>query len=301
MKHFLFTSLLLACVVTRTALGAEPCPPEGYTKTRLLEIKQSGFKVKDSVKRNALAIALMSCVGEPDPEIRDGVVFEGIAGWMREQTLDVETIDVLYDSLLVLIAGEDDKRGFQQPFAALILSEVARTDRVEDSFSTARRAEIVEVATRYLRLVRDYRGFSDSEGWRHGVAHGADLVLQLVLNENINSEQVSHLMNAVATQISPPGETFYIYGEPGRLARAVFYAHRRAVLPEANWQNWFDTISDPTPLENWNNAYSDRAGLARRHNTLAFLAALNVYASAGDDAQSKALATLTMSAIKRVL
>ena len=32
--------------------------------------------------------------------------------------------------------------------------------------------------------VRDYRGFDAKQGWRHGVAHGADLLLQLSRNRH---------------------------------------------------------------------------------------------------------------------
>ena len=48
------------------------------------------------------------------------------------------------------------------------------------------------------------------------MAHGADLALQLVLNEAINAEQIKVLLAAVSSQLSPVGETFYIYGEPGK-------------------------------------------------------------------------------------
>jgi hypothetical protein len=295
--------LLLAIggIFLHSAFATDTCPPPGYTELQLLEIKQLGFKVEDAAQRNEVAISLLQCIGHPDPHIRDGIVYEGIATWLRGNELSPETIDSLYDRLLPLIKDENDKNGFQQPFAALILSEVARTDRIGDTFSLDKRAEIVEVAAKYLSQVKDYRGFSETEGWRHGVAHGADLVLQLVLNKNINAEQVASLLAAVSVQVSPPGEVFYIYGEPARLARAVFYAQRRAVLDESSWKAWLDEIADPRPLQNWNNAYSSQQGLAKRHNTLTFLQALFLYANSSGDEQGKVFAEQVMSAITQIL
>jgi hypothetical protein len=51
--------------------------------------------------------------------------------------------------------------------------------------------------------VRDYRGFDTAEGWRHGVAHGADLALQLVLNPAVDKPQIERLLAAVGRQVAP--------------------------------------------------------------------------------------------------
>jgi hypothetical protein len=283
------------------AHSGDPCPPAGYTTQQLLEIKQAGFEVDSDEQRNALAIALMACLAEPDPAIRDGVVFEGTALWLRNKKLSTETIDVLYADLLSQLASDSDPNGFQQPFAALLLSEVARTDRVDETFNPERRDELVQAAAGYLAAVRDYRGYSETEGWRHGVAHGADLVLQLVLNPNTGAEQQRQLLAAVAAQVSPAGEVFYIYGESARLARAVFYAHRGGLLNEAEWTDWFAAIADPAPLDAWGSSFSSQSGLAKRHNTLAFLLAMHLNASASEGEQAEALAAMVMQAIGRVL
>lgn len=45
--------------------------------------------------------------------------------------------------------------------------------------SAEEREDMVRAAALFLAKVTDYRAFSDTEGFRHAVAHGADLVLQL--------------------------------------------------------------------------------------------------------------------------
>jgi hypothetical protein len=203
--------------------------------------------------------------------------------------------------LLVQLGDAGDTQGFQQPFAALVLSEVARTDRIDPWMTPAMRSELVTAAATYLAGVRDYRGFSETGGWRHGVAHGSDLVLQLVLNPNVDAGQIEMLMNAVKVQVAPPGAVFYVYGEPGRLARAVFYAYARGALDEAVWTAWFDRVSNPAPLADWNGAFTSQAGLAKRHNTLGFLMAMHLNAGFGEGEQAEQLDALVMQAITRVL
>ncbi len=294
--------LVLVCVFAVLTLmplrapAADECPPAGYDKAQLLELAKAGFLIEDAAQRNALALGLLACLSDPDPAIRDGVSFTALATWLRGKDLPPETISASYANLLVQIASTADANGFQQPFAALVLSEVARTDRIDNTFTPAMRKELVEVAARYLASVSDYRGFSATEGWRHGVAHGSDLVLQLVLNPNINAAQIEWLMWAVLTQIAPKGEVFYMYGEPGRLARAVFYAWARESAGPAFWSDWFAGIASPQPWKNWEEASESQAGLARRHNIMAFLLAMHFNATTAGK-QAEVLDVLVLKAL----
>lgn len=276
------------------------CPPAGYDKAQLQAPRQQQFAIPDASRRNALAIELLDCTSSPDPELRDGVAFEGLSTWLRGEALSEQTIDSLYEGLLGQLRGPEDAGGFRKPFAALILAEVARTDRVKPRFSAERREELAGIAARYLREVDDFRGFSEQEGWRHGVAHGADLALQLVLNPNVGADQVRQLLDAVGSQVAPAGAVFYRYGEPDRLARAAFYAHRRDGMDTAEWTAWLEGIAAPSPFADWSHAYRSQAGLARRHNTLAFLNSLLVRAVAANDPQGEELAGLVIQAIQLV-
>jgi hypothetical protein len=292
-------TLLLAGAMVQASAHAQ-CPAPDQTRNDLLNLRLGGFAIEDDALRDQVAIGLLACTGDPDPAIRDGVVYEGLAAWLRGRQLSGDAVMTLRSALVDQLQTADDPEGFRKPFAALVLSEVARSDRVEPLFTSGQREELVTAAAVYLRGVSDYRGFSESEGWRHGVAHGADLVLQLVLNPNIDAAQTLRLLEAVATQVAPPGEVFYIYGEPNRLSRAVFHAQRRGDLSPADWAEWLMGIVDPGPLGSWNDAWATQAGLARRHNTLAFLQALYLSASSAGDPQSHALATQVMEALARV-
>jgi hypothetical protein len=298
----IYIALIATAVLVPFAVKANAtCPPEGYTNNQLLELRRVGFAVADSEKRNTLALGLINCVSEPDPDIRDGVAFEGISTWLRANDLSAETIGLLYTGLLKQIVSTDDAKGFQQPFAALILSEVARTDRIDPWLSALQRAELVDVAAEYLGGVTDYRGFSETQGWRHGVAHGSDLVLQLALNSKITAEQILILAGAIANQVAPAGAVFYIYGEPGRLARALFYLHMQGKLEASAWEQWFEKISSPAPFDSWGETYSSQAGLAKRHNTLAFLQALHFITVAARGERAAELGEITLSTLETVV
>ncbi len=280
--------------------SAAVCPPVDYPIDSLLELRAAGFELADETQRNDLARHLLACVADPDPRLRDQVAFEGISTWLRGGQLSPETRQVLYSGLLLQLQAAPDREGFRQPFAALLLSEVARMDRLQPVLDADQRDLLVTAAAGYLSGVRDYRGFSASEGWRHGVAHGADLALQLVLNPQVDRGQLQILLRAVATQVAPQGEVFYIYGEPARLARVVYYAHQRGLLDDVYWQEWFAAVSGPGALPDWSEAFNSQAGLARRHNTLAFLLAMHLNATAADDAAAAGLDELVMEALQKL-
>jgi hypothetical protein len=259
---------LLAC-----GLAGAACPPGTSTKLALQILKQVEWKVADDNARQALALALLDCLASPDPELRDGVAFDAIAHWARAKALTPATLQSIRAALLPRLLPDADSNGFAQPFAALTLAEVVRADRVQPFLSDAERAELVAAATTYLTTLADYRGFDASEGWRHGVAHGADLLLQLSLNLALERAQLDALLAAVASQVMPATGHFYIYGEGERLMAPVFYVGRRGALSSAEWSAWFARLEARRPRP----GRPTPASLAANHDLAAFL--LPLYAS----------------------
>lgn len=287
--------LLLLALLAAPAYAA--CPPEGKSRESLQGLKVLKFTVPDPVERQALANGLLDCLGDPDPTLRDGIAYEALTQWMRADQLDVDGLRALRDRLYAMLAT-DDATGFARPFAALTLSEIARTDRIKPWMSAEERTAMVDAAGRYLESVRDYRGFDATEGWRHGVAHGADWLMQLALNPVLDRAQLDRILAAVATQVVPEASHAYVFGEPGRLARPILYAAKRGLYSQAEWQAWFTTLVPK--LGDASKAYNDAAWLARRHDLMAFLMSVYLEADQTDDAQLKLLKPAVVAALKTV-
>ena len=273
--------LVLLLSIPGMAVASPTCPPEGWSTDSLRGLKAAGFVVADGERRQRLALALAPCLADPDPSLRDGIAFEAYSTWLRAGSLDQATRLELLQQLLPAIApGQADAGGFQQPFSALVLAELARADRKSPYLSPAQRQVLVEAAASYLESVRDYRGYDPQAGWRHGVAHGSDLLMQLALNEALTKAQLDRILRAVSLQVAPPGDHFYVYGESERLARPVLFVAMRGLHSPEEWTAWFGQVASPAPLSGWDQAYQSNAGLARRHNTRAFL--LLVYSEIRD-------------------
>jgi hypothetical protein len=285
------------CLCTVMALSAcsngvpnrtTACQSSGVTLEEMKAAKAAGFEAQSAIEKTRMATALAHCLGHPDPTIRDGLAYEGLTTLLRSGTLANDDVRALRDQLLPMTAN-NDANGFAAPFAALVLSEVARTDRVESYLTEAEIDQLVGAAITYVSDVQDYRGFSDIDGWRHGVAHGADWLMQLSLNSALTKDQADRILDTARVQIPAASGHAYIHGEPGRLARPVIFVAMRGEMSEQDWTDWLTPLVDPAPMETWGDAFKSEVGLARLHDVKAFLQALYVGANNSSNTDVKAL------------
>ncbi|QQP98586.1 DUF2785 domain-containing protein [Lysobacter enzymogenes] len=273
-----------------------PCPPAGYDAASLAALKARRFALPDPAAQRALAQGLLACLSDPDPELRDGTAFEALSQWLRAGDFDAATLRGLRDALYARLDGADGD-GFGKPFAALVLSEIARTDRIAPWMDARERAAMLERAAAYLESVRDYRGYEARAGWRHGVAHGADWLLQLSLNPALEPAQQQRIVVAIATQAVPASGHAYVFGEPERLARPLLSAAARAGWAEKRWQDFFAALGAKVGALD----RSDYAGwLGRRHDLRAFLLQVHWLAGRSEDARVRALGAAAEAALKRL-
>lgn len=165
-----------------------------------------------------------------------------------------------------------------------MLAEVARSDRIKPHLSAAERTELVQAAAQYLSTVRDYRGYDEKQGWRHAVAHAADLMMELALNPALGKKDQQLILSAVAALLSgasahSPAQ-FFQYAEGERLAVPVFNLAGRADLDAAEWDAWFSALATK-PSE---GGEMGPARLAHRHNLRSFLMTLYISLSESKNA-----------------
>ena len=241
--------------------------------------------------------ALADCLGDPDPAVRDDFAYMLWSEGLRARQLTAPQMRVALRRLTAAMAAQEDELGFRRPFAALALSEIARTDRIAPWLTDAELHALAEAGSAYLSGVTDYRGFEEGEGWRHGVAHGADLMLQLALNPRLTRADADLLLSAIASQVVPGEPVFYHYGEPGRLARPLLFLARRADIDLSAWSAWFEALAAGKAKRLQPPLDSD-AKLAAVHNSTAFAQAVYVSAAESQDPQIARLAPLAAGLLR---
>lgn len=287
----LLAALALAACATAPALAQSACPPAGYDRSGLEALKAADFEIADEREREAFALGITACLASPDPALRDGIAFEALSHMLRARQLGVSTQSALVNDLLPRLT-KDDPLGFERPFAALVLSELVRAERLNSHFTDDMRADVLDRSIGYFTAIRDYRGFDEVEGWRHGVAHGSDLMLQLALNESYGHDDLLRIRDAIATQVAPEAH-FYIYGEPERMAYPIIFIARRGLISEAEWTEYFVRF-----MRQRDDTFSSQSGLAWRNNVNAFLSVIYLNARLSETVDDDALLPGVEAAIR---
>ncbi|GGW87236.1 DUF2785 domain-containing protein [Alteromonas halophila] len=272
----LATMLLLSMLFslpTEASVDLNKCTSAQWPLEKLQKLKTDP---SDSIDKQALALQLRHCLASPEPDIRDELAYGLLSQWMRDTQLTETTRQRLFSELVndIAVNTPSDKNVYL-PFAVLTLSEVVRTDRINSFLSDEQREMAIHTVAKHLNTLSDYRGFSEDVGWRHAVAHSADVYLQMALNPAVSNRQLKAMAESVSGQINPSQHHFYHYGEPQRLARATAYLMLRETIPVTFWQSWLAEIASPSPFASWQDVYRSDRGLAKRHNTRAFLLELS--------------------------
>jgi hypothetical protein len=274
-RALILSAIVCAAFPEFLSAAVSECPPVGYDIATLSELRQRHFDIADASERQTFARNLLACLSVPDPKLRDSIAYEAYATWRHSRSLDAATWDFIESSLLEKMnAREPDPDGVIKPFAALVLAEAVKADRASPYLSEKERRMLLNAATNYLAALHDYRGFDSGVGWRHGVAHAADLLAELALSPSFGKAEMDRILAATAAQIVPADAHFYIYGESERLSLVVAAIASRDVFTAEEWSAWLATIVSPAPFKKWDDAFGSQTGLAKRHDTMNFLLAL---------------------------
>jgi ketosteroid isomerase-like protein len=277
----------------------DTCLPPGWSRERMEALKRAGFAFDDVAGADRWALGVVACLAAPDPGLRDGIVYEGLARLLAGKLLSAAARQGLAQRLQDVLA-RTDPGGFGPPFAALVLAELVRADRAQPVLQRQQVRSIAERAAAFVSSVRDHRGFDEREGWRHAVAHGADLLAQLARHPAIDEPALfAALRDAVAAQVAPAGH-FYVHGEPERLMTPVVVLAQRGAFDATDWTAWFERVASPAPLASWSAAFGSQAGLARRHDVRAFLLAVLVEARLNDNPADDLLLPAAEAALRRM-
>lgn len=276
MKKLLFLLLIIGQSLAAETIPSHHCFDHGWNIEKLTELKKNKFDADKEVI-DQLTKQLRYCLAVKDPDVRDGIAYEAYFSWLRSDKITGDSLKNLFDQFSNELEGKvTDTNGVYLPFVALVYAEIVRVDRVTPYLTGEERLRAVKVITDYMSGISDYRGFDEEVGYRHAIAHSADVILQLALNKNITQSQLKELAGSIASQINPKSGHFYRYGEPERIARAIGYSMLREELGVEFWHNWLHDVASPLPFEAWEMVFKNDKGLAKRNNTRQFLT--NLYA-----------------------
>jgi len=270
-----YNALLLISIIATDPAAAAAQPDCRDTDTAIAfwrPLRERAENPGQSV--DELAVGLVSCLGSPDPELRDGIGYELFTYWLRGEKLSDDTRFRLLRSLSENLRNPAPENTLSRSFSGLVLAELLRSDAQKPFLGDADRQSLLAVATGAMTAESDYRGLDPVVGWVHPVAHMADLLWRFALHPATTADQARALLDAVQGKVAPRDVT-YSFNEGDRLARVVATVVQRELLPPAEIAAWLSRYAAPQTMDRWSDAFRSPTGMAELHDTKQFLRALS--------------------------
>ncbi len=194
------------------------------------QVREEKFAFPQGAHVNALVAELSEMLTSPDPEIRDDLAFTTLATWIDEGVVPEDRLRPLGDLMAQRLASDEV---WTRSFAALVLCVIVATrDVCERSWADA-------FETWYPHE-RDLRGYDPKFGWLHAVAHGADLLGEFGLRNEI---EPLRMLELAGQRMSAETDLVWRDKEDARLAYAIGKVLTRSDLTRADAEVWLAPVA----------------------------------------------------------
>ena len=217
------------------------------------ELKRKVIEEKPSYRQEEI-LWLLEHLGDPNPEIRDELVFTSLARGIQEELFTQEQFQFIAAGI-VSDGGLDkefDKTGtstLEHSFRALIYANLLSADANQQSIFYQRlKAEIRNVllnqGLHYLEKEEDTTGFSSQYGWVHAFAHGADLLTEVVCHPDFSINRVHEVFDILG-QLFKRITIRFTDDEDWRLARVIYEPILQGKLEQEQVASWIKSLDFP--------------------------------------------------------
>ena len=217
------------------------------------ELKRKIAEEKPSYRQEEL-MWLLEHLGDPNPDIRDELVFTSLARGIQEELFTKEQIQFIA-AVIVSDGGLDkelDKTGvstLERSFRALIYANLLSADGDQQSLfyqvlKTDIRNTMLDQGLHYLEKEEDTTGFSSQYGWVHAFAHGADLLTEVVCHPDFPKNRVHEVIDILG-QLFKRITIRFIDDEDWRLARVLYEPILQGKVEQATLTSWIKSLDFP--------------------------------------------------------
>ena len=197
---------------------------------------------------------LLDHIGDPDPAIRDDLVYNSFYSAIMNHFLTKEDLLFLVDSvlqrdLLTYKMPEQGDATLVRSFSSLLLALILDVDQTADSpyhqsLSTDQLQTIFGQTLLYLQQETDSTGWDKEKGWVHAFAHGAELLLYAGLHKEFPQERMEELLETL-TIVLKQREALFTAGEERRLAFMVTQLLIQEKIQQTQLCHWIEKLDFP--------------------------------------------------------
>ncbi len=198
---------------------------------------------KDQIT-DATLQSMLENIGNPDPVLRDEVIYLGWIKLLEENRWNLSQKRGLLEEIMnqqLLFNGIEDVSDavFTRSFTALLLVLLIADDEIRPWLTTSEKEWIISNTLLYMSQEKDNRGLVEGKGWAHAFAHGADLLGALSQLDSLTSEHVVEMLACMSRALIEIEN--FLYGEDDRFAFAIVNFVEKNKISEDLLSQWILT------------------------------------------------------------
>ncbi|ASS64940.1 MULTISPECIES: DUF2785 domain-containing protein [unclassified Paenibacillus] len=215
---------------------------------KLQRVEKENYQLREGESREELIAQMLRFIGDPDPELRDGLIYPTFYVWMTEERLTEEEWRCLLQQLadenhlFHHIGSDGDQTVFTRTFSVLPLALIARRHSRKPFLDRAGYELLKHSLLRYYREEKDLRGLLPEEGWAHSAAHGADALKELVQCPESDAAVQRDVLAAIQGMLQN-GSHIFGEEEDERIASILDAMIGNGRLSQAELADWITGLS----------------------------------------------------------
>ncbi|MCL2404049.1 MAG: DUF2785 domain-containing protein [Defluviitaleaceae bacterium] len=227
-------------------------------KQLLTQIKSNNYIIPSEIDINSLISDMLTHIGHTDGELRDKLIYTTFSNIIDDSHLDTTQVKHILTTcidkhhLFYGIGEKDTDTVFTRAFSSLPISLALWANQNNTPFLTANEINnIKSTVLHYINQEKDCRGYVESKGWAHAIAHIADVLGHLAEASNtvdtgddfsVGHEGMLEILSAVK-QLVCNENSVYTAQEDERLAVPVMDVIYREMLTHEQITGWIDSFN----------------------------------------------------------
>lgn len=195
-------------------------------KETLKKLSGNDFHLKKKETAEKLLSSMLNFIGDPDPILRDELIYSAFCTFVADGCFSKNTLSELTDKLIsedfiFWHINEDDVFGvFRRSFSVLFLAETLSRHAAKKYLSEKQIDNVKNALIKYINNERDLRGYDETYGWAHAVAHTSDAFCAL-FDCGIMQKDSEEILYAIQNKFMR-GEKIFDAEEDERAASFVY-------------------------------------------------------------------------------
>ena len=217
-------------------------------KNELIDIRENEFELEDENRAYDYARLMLKYIGDTDPELRDDLIYITFYKWIfekeyfnKEELKKILEVALDDDHLFYKLGNDEDDSVFTRAFSALVIALILAYHRKDNFIEYEFFVKIKSRVIKYFEGEKDMRTHVGEKGWADSIAHGADVLDELVACEEIKKEDCLKILDVIGQKLI--NNKYFINEDVDeRITNAVFRMVDNDLVDGNNLINWFETL-----------------------------------------------------------